>query len=880
MKPHRNYLRSASAAAIVAALGGAALASPEAGSVIGNQAVATYTNASGDTITVTSNKVETVVQQVAGFTMTSDNAEEIAPGGKAFLPHILTNEGNGPDSFDLTATDGAGDYDFDGVVIYPDANMDGVADSATPITSTPVLAPGERFGFVIEASAPSTAAAGQVETIAVLAVSALNGAVTRSNTDTLTVANGAIMEVVKSMVVDKSAGNPDIVDAGDTVTITLTYANTGLAASTNYSIEDVLDSDLPYTANSAQWSDVAVAGGLNEGNGTGVDATNGNGETISFETTPSTNTVEFTISKVDPGRSGSVSFETTIGPDAVAGIIDNVATQSDSTGVYPNSNTASVVVDPQFALSLDDAFTRADASVVSSSTDDGAAGDDVITETSDVSQGGRIAFEFVLANQSNKTDSYTLAVANTDFPAGTTFQIVGEDGATPIVGSVGPIAAGDAVKVNVIATLPGDAAPTAAGATNYTAVLTATSEESGVADPSEAEFAGAVLAAAVDLENRVAGLEADGAASTNGGAPWVDATTDPGQPVSFPMRVENLGPTADSYNLSLDPSTPLPAGWTVQFQLVDGTIVTNTGTIPSGGAQDIVMIVTPEENAAPLTTSFEVAVLSAVSGQGDSVVNSVTVNEIVDLMIVEGQSVQAAEGGVVDILHTVTNNGNIDITEGLISQSGLTDFSGSIYWDQNGDGVLDASDPVIDNFDDLADNIGGASAGLAAGETLSLIYRVQAGSVPGVTEIGTLTLAESLNGATKTDADTSDNAVEDRITVVSGDVTLVKTQAIDPNCSGVTGAFSKDRQDVEPGQCIRYRVVANNTGTVAVDDVTIKDIVPAYTSLEDCGTACAATATPGTVNVSAALRVESAHGTLVPGSSATLEFTVKVDPIP
>lgn len=880
MKLNGIYLRTASAVAIIAAVGSAALASPEAGSVIGNQAVATYTNASGDTITVTSNKVETVVQQVAGFTMTSDNAEEIAPGGKAFLPHILTNEGNGPDSFSLTATDGAGDYDFDNIVIYPDANMDGVADSATPITSTPVLAAGERFGYVVEASAPSTATAGQVETIAILAVSLLDGAVTRSNTDTLTVANGAIMELVKSMVVDKSAGNPNIVDAGDTVEITLTYSNTGLAASNNYAIEDILNTDLPYTVNSAQWSDVAVAGGLNEGNGTGVDATNGSGETIAFEITPGTNTVEFTVSKVDPGRTGNVKFEVVIGPDAVAGIIDNVATQSDATGNYPDSNTASVVVDPQFALTLDDSFTKADATVVASATDDDGLNNDTVTESSDVSQGGRIAFEFVLANQSNKTDSYTLDIANGDFPVGTTFQIVGEDGATPIVGSVGPIAAGDAVKVNVIATLPTDAAPTAAGATNYSAVLTATSEASGIADPSAAEYTGAVLAAAVDLENRVAGFEADGAFSTNGGSPWVDLTTDPGQPVSFPMRVENLGPTADSYNLSLDPATPLPAGWTVQFQLADGTIVTNTGTVRSGEFQDIIMVVTPEENAPPLTTQLEVAVLSAVSGQGDSIVNSVTVNEIVDIMIVEGQSVQAAPGGVVDILHTVTNNGNIDITEGLISQSGLTDFSGAIFWDQNGDGVLDPSDPVVDNFDDLTNNIGGASAGLAAGETLSLIYRVQAGSTPGVSEVGTVTIADSLNGASKSDANTADNAVEDRIAVVSGDVTLVKTQAIDPSCSGATGAFSKDRQDVEPGQCIRYRVVASNTGTTSVDTVAIKDIVPAYTTLENCGTACAATATPGTVNISAAPRVESAHGTVNPGGTATLEFTVKVDPIP
>ena len=173
-------------------------AAPEAGSVIGNQAVATYTNSSGDTITVTSNKVETVVQQVAGLTMISDNSEAIAPGGKAFLPHIVTNDGNGPDSFALTATEqDSGALDTT-LVFYPDANMDGVADSATPITSTPVLAPGEQYGFIIEASASSTQTG--TDNIDVLAVSALDNTVTDANVDTLTISNGAIVEVVVSGV--------------------------------------------------------------------------------------------------------------------------------------------------------------------------------------------------------------------------------------------------------------------------------------------------------------------------------------------------------------------------------------------------------------------------------------------------------------------------------------------------------------------------------------------------------------------------------------------------------------------------------------------------------------------------------------------------------
>lgn len=869
MKHNHSFWVTTSAIAIASLVGTVAIAAaPEAGSVIGNQATATYVNAAGDTITVTSNKVETVVQQIAGLTLTSNNTEEIAPGGKAFLPHIIVNDGNGTDAFDLTAVEGAGSFDFSSVLIYPDANMDGIADSATPISETPTLAPGERFGIVIVTTAPSTAASGDAETVTVTATSQLDNTITDVNTDTLTVSTGAIMELVKSMVVDKSGGDPTIVDAGDTVTVTLTYTNTGLTASTGYAVSDVLDANLPYVASSAQWSDLTVAGGLDEANGAGIDATNGSGEELAWQADTVTNTVGFQLSKVDPGRTGEVTFEAVIGPDADAGIIENIAQQSDSNGALPPSNVASLTIDEQFAHVIDDSFTQSDATVLRSSTDDDGA-NDIVLETSDVSQGGQIVFDFVIGNDSNQSDAYTVDVTNGDFPAGTTFRVVGADGATPIVGQI-PLDAGEGTQIFVIATLPSDAAPTVAGATNYTATISATSVESAQVNTSTAEFTGAVLGAAVDLENAVAGSEGDGANPDNSGSPWVTTATDPGEAITFPMTLENQGPTSDSYNLSL--ATPLPDGWTVEFQLADGTVVTNTGTISSGATQTINVVITPAEDAAPATTQFEVVATSPISGQSDSIIDAVTVNEVIDIAITADQTAQAAPGGVVDILHTMTNEGNVAITEGALSEAGLSNFSGAIYFDADGNGVLDATDPIIDNISDIP-------GGLAVGDTVNLIYRVQTSEVPGMTEAGTITVADTLNSGTKTDQDLTDNAVEDQIVVVSGDVVLIKTQAIDSACDGTVGAFSKDRQNVEPGQCIRYRIEAANTGTETVVDLAIKDIVPAYTAYETCAGACAPAATPitATVDASAAPKISSAHGTLVPGSTASLEFTVRVD---
>ncbi|WP_297778117.1 NEW3 domain-containing protein [uncultured Roseovarius sp.] len=870
-------MRSASAAAITAVLGTAAFAAaPEAGSVIGNQAAATYTNAAGDTITVTSNTVETIVQQVAGVTLTSDNTETIAPGGKAFLPHIITNDGNGADSFLLTAVeDNAGTLDTSQLVFYPDANMDGVADSATPLTETPTLAPGEQFGVVIEASVPSNASGS--DTITITAVSALDGSELSTNTDTLTISNDAIIELVKSMVADAgSGGNPNIIDAGDTVTITLTYSSTGLAAANNYVVQDVLDGNLSYVPGSARWSDAAAP--LDDDNAsTLVDGTNGSGETIAWDYDDG-QTVNFNLSSVGSGRSGSVTFRAVVSDTADAGVITNVASQEVDGAAFPPSNTASIVVDNQYAVAIADTAINADSTAngaIASATDDDAANDDVVTETGDVYQGGVIRQEFVLTNLSNQTDSLTLQVANVDFPAGTTFRFVGADGVTPVVGSVGPLAIGDSAKVTLIATLPTDLTPTAT--TDYTATITTISDGSGVADVSTAEFSGAVLAASVDLENAVAGVEGDGAAPTNAGAPWITEATDPGQPVTFDMLVQNEGPVSDSFNLSL--AQALPEGWTVEFRAADGSVASNTGTIPAGGSTTFQVIVTPTDDALPGDTLVDIALVSSVSGQGDRIVNQVTVNEVYDVQIIDDQSAQAAPGGIVEMTHTVTNEGNVAITEGAILETGLSNFSGAVFWDVNGNGVIDPSEPVIDNFDDLTDGVSPGVDGLAPGDSISLIYRVQTPSTAtaGVTEIGALSLGTALNGGTATDADTTDNAVEDRITIVSGDMTLSKYQYVDPECDGTVGTFTKTRQDVAPGQCIRYLVEAENTGSSPAADVTISDAAPAYTSVTDCGGLCPETLFPATSTATVTpSTVASAHGSIIPGSFARLEFTVQV----
>ena len=866
-------------------------AAPPAGTVIGNRAAATYTNASGDTVSITSNEVETVVQQVAGLTLASDSSETAAPGGKVFLPHQITNEGNGTDSYSLSAieTVPGGAFDFTGIRVYPDADFDGVADTNVPITATPVLAAGDTFGILIEADIPASAATGTAQDITVTAISAFNGSATSVNTDTITISADAITELTKSMTVADGTGAAadGQIGPGDTVTVRIEYSSTGLVDATDLIVTDQLDAALQYVPGSAQWSDsVAPLTDANEG----YELANGNGRQIDYRY-DGTDTVTFQIDAAPSGRTGFVTFTALIAAGTGAGDIPNVASQTVGGTAQPDSNRTKVTVDTTYAATIADArsathATGADSALnlvatPASSTDDDGALDDTVTESGDVSQGAPVRFEFVVTNQSNAAQSIAVDLANVDFPAGTAFELFSSDGATPLVGPIGPLASGAATTIVAVATLPSDVAPAANGTTNYTATLNAQATSGGAVNTSTALFTGAILAATVDLQNL--DTTGDGANPTNGGTPWIDTPTDPGQPASFVVTVENNGPRADSFALALD--TPLPAGWTTEFFLPDGTPVSSTGGIPAGGATDITVVVTPPADAAPVDQPVTVRVASASSGQSDTLTNAVLVNTVTDVAITPPQTLQVAPGGVLDIAHTLRNDGNTALTEGAITVAGLSDFTGAVFLDVDGDGTVGPADIYVDNIDDILAAIPG---GLAPGSATPLILRVQAPSTGavGYSERATIAVATTLNGGALTEpADRqANNAVTDQVTIVSNDLTLEKEQALDASCTGAAGTYDRARIPAEPGQCISYRITATNTGTSPARTVVIRDTTPGYTTYTECAaSACAPVLTPAAAAMTSAPAdgtngaLESSHGDLMPGQSATLTFTVRID---
>jgi uncharacterized repeat protein (TIGR01451 family) len=120
--------------------------------------------------------------------------------------------------------------------------------------------------------------------------------------------------------------------------------------------------------------------------------------------------------------------------------------------------------------------------------------------------------------------------------------------------------------------------------------------------------------------------------------------------------------------------------------------------------------------------------------------------------------------------------------------------------------------------------------------------------------------------------------VTDSTTVINGDLTLIKEQALDANLDGnpdtpysttdiTTGAL--------PGRGIRYRITVTNNGTAPTTQVRVFDTTPAFTTYTSVNPAAV---TPGSVTIvpanGASGALEFNVGTLNPGQSAVVTFGV------
>jgi trimeric autotransporter adhesin len=800
---HRlSRLLRAAAAATVLLLPLAHGAAPPAGTQIGNQASATFTDASNVQRTVTSNVVTAVVQQVAALTLTQPLAKTASIGGQVSYPLTLTNTGNGSDSFNLSQSNGGG-FVFGAVQLFADANGDGIADNTTAIVATPPLAAGEVYRFVAVGTVPSTASAGQTNSLVLTAASVFAGGTSASVTETTRVTANAVLNVAKTMsAVSGNAGSGPY-------TVTLSYTNSGNSAAAGVLLTDALPAGMNYVPGSARWSATGPSVTLTDA----ADGPQGSGPTIAYDFgATAAGQATATIDTVAPGQSGSVTFQVSIAAGLAAGPLNNTAQYA-----Y-NDGAANIGAAPTNTFTFG---VRQTAAL-------GFVGQTVASAP----QGGTVSFINTLTNNGNGSDTFDIAVGS-GFPAGTVFALYKSDGVTPLLDTngngipdTGPLAAGASYGVVLKVTLP-------ASATGgpYSVSKTATSAFDRTVNASATDTLSAIVANTVDITNNTAGAGAPGVGPGVEASPAVTNTVLPGATTRFTLVVANGSGQGDTFNLAASTDATfatgnLPAGWTVVFRDTNGSVVTNTGIVAGGANKTIHADVTvPAGQAAvPAGQSLYFRVLSPATGAIDRLHDAVVVQTVRSLQVTPNHSGQVYPGGSVVYAHTLTNAGNVDENNGgantvtLVRSDSQAAFSSVIYLDANNSNTIDAGDVVINSAAELGV--------LGAGQSKRLLVKVTALPGAGIGTIDSTTLTVTTAGTVNGTAAPAVASASDATTVISGNLVLVKQQALDANCDGVADtAFTNATvaAGAVPGACIRYRITVTNQGVADTNAIVVSD---------------------------------------------------------
>ena len=211
-----------------------AFASPPAsGTMISNTATGSYVDsATGISVRLTSNTVQTIVQPLEAVTLTSSQNVMAAAGSKFALSHQLSNTGNTSLTCIINSSVAGGSFAATNLSVVEDINGNGVVDPGEPVIpegGTLNLTPGQQINLLNTGAIPATASVGQSTQVQISCVTQLQH-VHASNTDTITVVNGPVISVTKSA----STQTPT---QGSTIGYTLSATNTGNGAASPAQIQ-------------------------------------------------------------------------------------------------------------------------------------------------------------------------------------------------------------------------------------------------------------------------------------------------------------------------------------------------------------------------------------------------------------------------------------------------------------------------------------------------------------------------------------------------------------------------------------------------------------------------------------------------------------------
>ena len=767
----------------------------------------------------------------------------------------------------------------------------------------------------------------------------------------ITVTGDAVVVATKNSVHNSAAAQIDY---------TITIQNNGNADALNVVLQDAIPANTNFVAGSAvasglitSNSDILPAFGVGvlDETADGIDYNN-DGDTLD-----TLDGLTATDAVLPANATVTVSYTVSYDPALVSGgtRISNIAyitADVDGDGVADapiSTNQVNDTIGNIALVTITDTAENTGGDSINDGQDDDAANDVQLVDQA--SAGERVIFRNLVANNGNADDILELSISNTSFPAGTVFtfwneaitvQLGDSNGAFGV--DAGLIPVGSSETITVIAQLPASIN----GPGNYDAVVTVTSaNDTSITDTVTVRL-GNIVESTIDIHNASGGVL--GTDENPIGTPDYSAVStiaaDVNTSVNIPLFIDNDGNAGNAFQLAaggvFDSATSavnnLPSGWNVEFFLSDsngnptGAPVTATPVI-AGQSTDfeiIAVVSIPDQTLAVGNYSVDndadgvvetvdgnndgdgdyllfFQVTSNSTGASDVTTAAVDVNPVIAASLSPNGSAQIAPGGTELYQNTLANNGNDAATYEIDSSNSQASWSSTLSVDTDGDGAADTELANITagtiqvqqpNGSVVAVEVAISASGqpiftLDAGELLPIDATVFAPANAVDNEVDVLTI-------NATNVDTGDVVTaQNQTQVVSGQVNIIKTVAIDNNCDGAPDtAFVSNPGTVEPGQCLVWQIVAQNQGAANAFNVQVRDAAPAFTtyvpgSMSYCQSQnCVLVPVTDTVGDdegeetagdvvfyvgTGATPASGLGGELIAGEFATVQFSVQVD---
>ena len=767
----------------------------------------------------------------------------------------------------------------------------------------------------------------------------------------ITVTGDAVVVATKNSVHNSAAAQIDY---------TITIQNNGNADALNVVLQDAIPANTNFVAGSAVASGLitsnsdilpALGVGVLDETADGIDYNN-DGDTLD-----TLDGLTATDAVLPANATVTVSYTVSYDPALVSGgtVISNIAyitADVDGDGVADapiSTNQVNDTIGNIALVTITDTAENTGGDSINDGQDDDAANDVQLVDQA--SAGERVIFRNLVANNGNADDILELSISNTSFPAGTVFTFSNEDDTVQLGDSngafgvdAGQIPVGSSETITVIAQLPASIN----GPGNYDAVVTVTSaNDTSITDTVTVRL-GNIVESTIDIHNASGGVL--GTDENPIGTPDYSAVStiaaDVNTSVNIPLFIDNDGNAGNAFQLAaggvFDSATSavnnLPSGWNVEFFLSDsngnptGAPVTATPVI-AGQSTDfeiIAVVSIPDQTLAVGNYSVDndadgvvetvdgnndgdgdyllfFQVTSNSTGASDVTTAAVDVNPVIAASLSPNGSAQIAPGGTELYQNTLANNGNDAATYEIDSSNSQASWSSTLSVDTDGDGAADTELANITagtiqvqqpNGSVVAVEVAISASGqpiftLDAGELLPIDATVFAPANAVDSEVDVLTI-------NATNVDTGDVVTaQNQTQVVSGQVNIIKTVAIDNNCDGAPDtAFVSNPGTVEPGQCLVWQIVAQNQGAANAFNVQVRDAAPAFTtyvpgSMSYCQSQnCVLVPVTDTVGDdegeetagdvvfyvgTGATPASGLGGELIAGEFATVQFSVQVD---